>query len=55
MTLKWTQIDLKETQNGPKIVQMTIVSLFFCTPLFMLEIAQKWGQKSASLFKSFKV
>ena len=38
---KWTQIDLKLNPNGPKIVEIKVVSLLFYTPLFMLEIAQK--------------
>ena len=41
MTLKWTQIDLKSCPNGPKTVEIKVVSLLFYTPLFMLEIAQK--------------
>ena len=38
---KWTQLDLKSSPNGPKIVEIKVVSLLFYTPLFMLEIAQK--------------
>ena len=41
MLLKWTQVDLKSSPNGPKTVEIKVVSLLFYTPLFMLEIAQK--------------